>query len=1089
VIAEELTRFVVPLRDGFSSPQGFVRLLDELGLASGDAVVGALPPAFTETVDAADGLIDASGSIGPGTKLVDIVGAVGPAVVEVLDAIARLADLVDDPNVASDVVAAFRDGVDLGDLADRLLDHLVITWLADWHPSALSGVELLGAVRRDGGAARLDLPGLLTSLQEPLATLGSVVGDDPRIVVAALERVLGMALSPAPTAIVFGEDGFAPIAPAPPVRQGLGLWLPGVGELLRLELQPTPTGVVANLSLTGSVVMLDLSPSLSLELTAGLEAVNVTLRPDGPAIDAVGQGDTGSVTLDAHPATPWVLIGSANGTRLELAGLATTVSLDDLLESPSIGAGMELRGLAVVLQAGDSDALMQALLGADPVIADMTLVAHYTETDGLVIDGALGFEVTLHLGLRLGPLTIDTVEVALGLDGTGLALDAGLGISGTIGPIAMAVEGLGISAALGPEETRIPLGDIGLGIGFKPPSGIGIGIDLGPVAGGGALFIDADAGVYEGAIQLQVLSVGVSAFVLIETKRPDVNGWSFMMALYIEIPAIQLGFGFVLTGLGGFAGINRGVDAEALGEAVRSGSMNTVLFPDDPIADAPIVIDTLASMFPAADGQYVFGPVVRFGWGTPTLVEVAVGVVIELPDPIRIAMIGTVDALLPRPEAALVELHLAVAGVVDFEAGTLAIDASLHHSKIVGFDLAGDMALRAAFKGQASFLFSLGGFHPDFEPPAGFPALRRLSIGMNAGPVFRVTFECYIAITSNTVQFGAGFEIVAKVAGFGIEGGAEFDALIQFNPFRLRTSISFYVSVTAVGFELAGLLVRGDLEGPNPWHITGYAEFRALGAKKEIDVDEIIGSRRSEIEPDPPAVLAQLVEALDLADAWAAGTSGPDAVTLAAPDRSTSTDEILVVPHGSIELGQTIVPLDETIEKFGNAEELVHDRFRLVAGTGLVVTGTVREQFAPAFFHQLKPKERLAAPSFEEMDAGLVFGGTATAGMARSAVLGYEPILLDPDLDEWLEARGTPTRLDRKTELGKTMDGVVGAIGDFEPVVGSGVFSVSDPVYEITDALTGVATAVSSSFLGASMRAGAGQVVSYAGELEMEPLG
>ena len=83
------------------------------------------------------------------------------------------------------------------------------------------------------------------------------------------------------------------------------------------------------------------------------------------------------------------------------------------------------------------------------------------------------------------------------------------------------------------------------------------------------------------------MGVGICAVVIIETEAPGVDGWSMFFALFLELPSIQLGFGFTLTGVGGVAGINRTIDPDALGSAVRSGSLDTILFPADPIAEAP----------------------------------------------------------------------------------------------------------------------------------------------------------------------------------------------------------------------------------------------------------------------------------------------------------------------------------------------------------------------------------------------------------------------------------------------------------------------------------------------------------------------
>ena len=316
----------------------------------------------------------------------------------------------------------------------------------------------------------------------------------------------------------------------------------------------------------------------------------------------------------------------------------------------------------------------------------------------------------------------------------GARLEAGVDATAQIGPIVATASDIGVAVELDPAADRSgSLGAFDLQLAFKPPKGVGIGVDLDVVSGGGYLYIDADAGSYAGVLDLEVIGIGISAVAIIDTKLPDVDGWSMFFALFLDLPSIQLGFGFTLTGVGGVAGINRAIDVDALGSAVRSGSLDTILFPADPIAEAPVIIEEFRAIFPPADGSYVFGPIVRIGWGTPTLIEAQLGVVIQLPDPVVIVVLGSITATLPSQDFALVALHLDVAGVIDFDAGTLAIDASLHDSHVVGFALSGDMALRADFADAQAFLMSVGGFHPRFEAPGDFPDLRPVTFGITPG--------------------------------------------------------------------------------------------------------------------------------------------------------------------------------------------------------------------------------------------------------------------------------------------------------------------------------------------------------------------
>jgi hypothetical protein len=453
--------------------------------------------------------------------------------------------------------------------------------------------------------------------------------------------------------------------------------------------------------------------------------------------------------------------------------------------------------------------------------------------------------------------------------------------------------------------------------------------------------------------------------------------------------------------VGGLAGVHRTLDVEALQSSVRAGALDSILFPENPIADAPFIIGQFQAIFPSAIDRYVFGPVVKIGWGAPTLIEAQVALVISIPDPISVAVLGSVTSVLPSADVDLVALRLDVAGIVDTAAATVSIDASLHDSHIVGFALSGDMALRAAFGDHPSFLMALGGFHPGFDRPDGFPALSRLSLAIDAGDLLDIRFESYFAIASNSLQFGAAFELTASVEGFGVNGGAEFDALVTLAPFSLDTHVGFHIAVTGAGLDLASAWLDVDLTGPNPWFVVGTATIKVFGLKQPLKVDQRIGSRRP--EPAPPAedVLGQLLAALALPDAWSVGAAGGAGVVVAAGD--PGNDALVVSPDGTLGVSQRIVPLGLSIDRGEPwAIEGGYDRFDLEpAASGMTSSGSLTDWFAPAAYVDLGPRERLSAPSFERLKSGIEFGGGApTAGPARTVTLEYEQILRDPGLKE-----------------------------------------------------------------------------------------
>src|ERR1700731_2939146 len=210
------------------------------------------------------------------------------------------------------------------------------------------------------------------------------------------------------------------------------------------------------------------------------------------------------------------------------------------------------------------------------------------------------------------------------------------------------------------------------------------------------------------------------------------------------------------------------------------------------------------------------------GWGTPTVLTAALAVIIELPEPIRIILLARIAVRLPSESNALIRINLDALGVLDLSQGSLALDATLFDSHLLNYPISGNMALRANWSSSPhEFLLAIGGFHPRFPPPAGFPALQRVTIDMPSGPVSKLRLAAYLALTSNTLQFGATLDVFIGVSGFGLSGHLGFDALLQKDPLHFDADISGQVALTAGGDDLMSIKLDATLSGPGPWHIAG----------------------------------------------------------------------------------------------------------------------------------------------------------------------------------------------------------------------------------------------------------------------------
>ena len=96
------------------------------------------------------------------------------------------------------------------------------------------------------------------------------------------------------------------------------------------------------------------------------------------------------------------------------------------------------------------------------------------------------------------------------------------------------------------------LGTADVGIALKPPSGVGIGVAAPGVSGGGFIGYDPATGRYSGVLTLTVARTDVTGYGLVDTRLPGgQQGYALLIALGATFPAVELGLGFALVGVGG----------------------------------------------------------------------------------------------------------------------------------------------------------------------------------------------------------------------------------------------------------------------------------------------------------------------------------------------------------------------------------------------------------------------------------------------------------------------------------------------------------------------------------------------------------
>lgn len=1044
-LARVFARVLEPLTD-VDSREDLVELATDAGVEF---------EAVLERVEDLDGIVaDVQQATAPLETIIEDGTVDDPATI--LDAIGATFDAID--GIRS-LRAAPAPPFDPGEAARRLGDYLVIRYLRR-HQSGLYGLFVGAGILREGDS--VDLPPRIhydrvgdlfadpVTLAEEVFEWGT--GGFPAPIVAAVFQRLFytvgvpavMEQTPAdyPALLAPGQEDtvaeqqlFVPLArldtPDPTTGAGmLGL------AIIPLYGDPGDTTVTGDETFPGiafvPVGVANADTSLDLgEVTLSVEAgaaggVAFVVRPGELSLVSLSGGTLPEVSasLSLTPEDgpdPQPILGDPDGTRIELGTSGLSIRVEADRSGADLAATTDAAG-SIVVTPDVLDGFLSSLLTENATVPFEAAVGWGTGT-GLVFDASGSLDVTLPQRFALGPLTVEGVTLALGClaEREGVTASATADLTLVLGPFVATVEGMGASATVSfPDGRDGTFGPVALDFGVDPPDGIGIEIDAAAVSGGGYLYFDDEAERYAGALELDMGGIAVSAIGLLTTRLPGGgDGFSLLVIITGEFPPLQLGFGFTLNAMGGLLGVHRRAEIPALQAGVRDGTLDSVLFPVDPVENAPQVISDLRRTFPPAPDTYVFGPMARLGWGTPPILTADLGVLIELPQP-KVVILGRLVAALPDEEVALVLLQMAAVGVVDFDRGTVSVDASLYDSRVAAYTLSGDMALRTGWKDDPGFTLAVGGFNPRYDPPETFPDLRRVSVSIARGdnPRFRLT--SYFALTTNTVQFGAAADLYAAAAGFSIAGDLGFDVLFQFDPFEFVADLYGRVELRGGPFTV-GVGVDATLSGPGPYHARGHASFEFLFITAKVRFDATIGAARDQPPLPPAKVLPELVAALERAGNWEAQrpTDGRDVVTIRAIDPGTS---VLVHPLGSLTVRERVIPLDVAVDRFGSARPADGRRFAVTSATttdgmgadalSLTAPTAVREAFAPAQFFDLTDTEKLNAPAFERLPAGyrlapdgVQYGGEGEAAptdvdhdrLTTAATLSYETSVVDRD--------------------------------------------------------------------------------------------
>lgn len=741
---------------------------------------------------------------------------------------------------------------------------------------------------------------------------------------------------------------------------------------------------------------------LVFESNADIKGMGLIIRPPFNAegiLNATGNFRTAiQIREKADRTDEIILIGSKGGTRLSVQGLGITWFAQNLQGKPDLGLEASLKAIRLVISPGEGDGFLSKILSGLNVQAEAGLALGITLLSGVTLQGGAKLAIEINTHIKLGPIEIQALRIALAPTNDRLRLEAGAIFKFDLGPLKAVVENIGIQSDLQLRQGNLGLAQ--LDVAFKPPNGVGLSVDAGVVKGGGYLYFDFDREEYAGALELVFSGfLNLKAIGLITTKMPDGSkNFSLLIIITAEFgTGLQLGFGFTLLGVGGLIGLNRTMRLQPLAEGIRTGAINSILFPTNVVANAPRIISDLRTIFPPEEGKFLIGPMAKLGWGTPTLISLSLGIIIEIPG--NIAILGVLKVALPTVDAPLLVLQVNFIGAIEFDKKRIWFFASLFESRLLFMTLEGEMGLLVAFGDDANFVVSVGGFHPQFNPPPlPFPNPARIAVNIINESNARIRVMNYFAVTSNSAQIGAHSELFFGFGGFSVEGHMGFDALIQFSPFHFIIEVSASVALKAFGVGVFSISLRFSLEGTSPWRARGTGSISLFFFDISADFDITWGEERNTTLP-PIEVMPILKAEFEKIDNWRALLPASNNLLVSLRKLETAAGTLVLHPVGVLKISQKAIPLDLPIDKVGNQKSSDAKKLRVaVTSTGLGKKSDAQEQFAIAQFQNMEDASKLSRPAYESQHGGLelsVDGQQLASSRMVKRVIRYEEIIID----------------------------------------------------------------------------------------------
>jgi hypothetical protein len=720
--------------------------------------------------------------------------------------------------------------------------------------------------------------------------------------------------------------------------------------------------------------------------------------------------ETGRINIES----PVIFIGDLEGTYFKISDYTISGFIAAELDKYDFGIIANFKNVKLVLKA-PGDGFLDKVFPDKGIVIDFDFSIGYSKVRGFHFSesGTLTTEIAIYKTF-IG-ITIETINLSIVVKDGEIKVLVGVTFKVDLDSFKIRIKRPGLKIKHKKPKTRTSKNDWGFGgfdFGFDWPKGLDLSLHNKWFKGAGGVDFDIDLGRYSGFLDIRLFEkVAVKALLILDTKLPSgKEGYSLVLIIQaVGFNPIELGLGFSLTGIGGLLGYNRTMDVNALRDGIRTNAINSIFLPGDLIDNAPKIIKDLVKFFPIKEDQFMVGPLGQITWGTKSMLTLDFGIIIEFSKPFRIAIPGVLKVLLPDPEEPLITLQVNFIGIIDFDKKYLSFDACLFDSKIQGFAINGDMAIRLNWGDNPFFLLTVGGFHPAYTPPPlNLPVLRRLQIQIANEEKLKLYFETYFALTSNSVQLGSKVYGYAKTGGFEAEGYVAFDVLFIFSPFSFTAALGIAVAVKYDGREFLSAYLSLKLSGPAPWKADGVAavsiELLCFTFKADISFNVEFGdaakTAKAKIEVTP-----MLLEALKAKANWTSVTTNEAMVNILSAELESGN--LFVQPNGSLQFVQNVMPANIGIEKFGNElPDVVQLNFKdfsvkdynPISNNFTVNNSPAKSNFPLGQFINLSEQDKLnASKSFQSLNSGFTINEPNSLNVPyyNAKAIEYERIIVD----------------------------------------------------------------------------------------------